>query len=110
MTLCVIKGNGLKSPGKGLALPIKVRHTGLWKTTVTYPQSANSTTQKDLLLGKYDKVFKDEPGEITTFEATLHLKDNAIPKIFKGSLDWNTGLDYRTGLLDLIRGRTYYSI
>ena len=35
------------------------------------------------LLGKYDKVFEDEPGKINTFEATLHLKDNAVPKFCK---------------------------
>ena len=34
-------------------------------------------------MGKYDKVFEDEPGEINTFEAILHLKDNDIPKFCK---------------------------
>ena len=50
---------------------------------VTYPQSAEGKSQKDHLLGKFDKVFKDEPGEINTFEAALHLKENVVPKFCK---------------------------
>lgn len=83
LTLCVIKGDGPSLLGRDWLYQLKVDIQGLWKTTVTYPHSTDSTTQKDLLLGKYDKVFKEEPGEINTFEATLHLKDNAIPKFFK---------------------------
>ena len=39
--------------------------------------------QRDRLLSKFDMVFKNEPGEINTFEATLHLKENAVPKFCK---------------------------
>ena len=40
-------------------------------------------SQKDCLLGKFDKVFKDEPGEINTFEAALHLKEYVVSKFCK---------------------------
>lgn len=83
LTLCVIKGDGPSLPGREWLYQLKFDIQGLWKTTVTYPQSTDTTSQKDLCLGKYENVFKEEPGEITTFEATLHLKDNTISKFFK---------------------------
>ena len=79
----MIKGDGPNLLGRDWLYQLNPDIQGLWKTTVTYPQSADGTSQRDHLLGKYDKVFKDESGEINTFEATLHLKDNAVPKICK---------------------------
>ena len=83
LTLCVIKGDGPSLLGRDWLYQLNLDIQSLWKTTVTYPQSAEGKSQKDHLLGKFDKVFKDEPGEINTFEAALHLKENVVPKFCK---------------------------
>ena len=83
LTPYVIKGDGPSLLERDWLYQLNLDIQGLWKITVTYPQSADGTSQRDHLLGKYDKVFEDEPAEINTFEATLHLKDNAVPKFCK---------------------------
>ena len=83
LTLCVVKGNGPSLLGRDWLYQLNLDIQALWKTSVVYPQSVDGTTQRDHLLNKYDEVFKDKPGEINTFEATLHLKENAVPKFRK---------------------------
>ena len=76
----MVKGNGPSLLGRDWFYQLNLDIQGLWKTSVVYFQSADGTNQRDRLLSKYDEVFKDKPGEINTFEATLHLKENAVPK------------------------------
>ena len=83
LTLCVVKGDGPSLLGRDWLYQLNLDIQGLWKTSVVYPQSADATTQRDRLLSKYDEVFRDKPGEINTFEATLHLKESAVPKFCK---------------------------
>jgi len=82
LTLCVIKGSGPCLLGRDWLYQLRLDIQSLYNNTMNYSQSTE-LSQKDQLLSRYDCVFNKKLGEINSFEATLHLKDNAVPKFCK---------------------------
>ena len=78
LTLCVIKGDGPSLLGRDWLYQLNLDIQGLWKTTVTYPHSADATSKSmtRCLKMNQERLIPLKPPYV-------HLKDNAVPKFCK---------------------------